>query len=644
MKNITLFVINLVSVVVFAQHGQGNAVNNIDFEQFAEAEMKSALRSTAFVANANTGNYDLGHVTLQLTVNPASTFISGTVMATFTAKEDMESIVFDLSDDMTVNSVVKDNSMLDYDQPGTGEVVITLPSLMHAGDQGIVVINYSGNPDQRNGYFTTTSHNGVPVLWTLSEPYGAMEWWPCKQDLNDKIEGLDVYITAPSQYTAVSNGMEQTQSAAGGSKTTHFYHSYPIPAYLVAIAVTNYNVYTQTYNGTLGSFPIVNYLYPETQASYQPDLAQTLSIMQFYEDTFEQYPFHNEKYGHAQWNWGGGMEHSTVSFMVNFSRELVAHELAHQWFGDKITCGSWQDIWLNEGFATYLSGLVVEHQDGNNSFTMWKQQKVSNIISSPGGVVYIPAADTISDSRIFSSRLTYNKGAMVLHMLRYKMGSTVFYQGVKNYLSDSSLAYAYAKTPNLQQHLEQVYGGSLQGFFNDWVYGQGYPSYTTTVTKNGNGTVTIKLAQTQSHASVNFFELPVPVRLTGSNGEIQDVLLDNTFNNQEFTVPVTFNVTAADVNPEFDIITGENTVTLSAQNVNKTPDLVLYPNPAGSMVNVQVPNGIEVKSAKIYNMLGQKVLEATRSTSFNVSGLSAGAHLIKLETSTGMVQLRFIKE
>lgn len=613
-------------------------------ERFIESEMKSAMRAAAFVANANTGNYDVGHVTLQLTVNPASTSISGTAMTTFTAKEVMTSIVFDFSDQMTIESVVKDNQELIYEQSGAGELTIMLPGVMQAGDQGTIVVNYSGEPDQSEGYFTTTTHNRVPVLWTLSEPYGAMQWWPCKQDLNDKIEGLDLYITAPSQYTAVSNGIEQSQSVSGGSKTTHFYHSYPIPAYLVAIAVTNYNVYTQSYESTLSSFPIVNYLYPETQSAYQPDLDQTPAIMQFYEDTFGQYPFHAEKYGHAQWNWGGGMEHSTVSFMVNFSRELVAHELAHQWFGDKITCGSWQDIWLNEGFATYLSGLVVEHQDGNSSFVTWKQQRVSSIISSTGGAVYIPAADTVSSDRIFSNRLSYNKGAMVLNMLRFKMGNTGFYQAVKNYLQDTNLAYSYAKTPDFQQHLETVYGDSLQEFFNDWIYNQGYPSYSATVTPAGVGFVTVRLSQSQSHASVSFFEMPVPVRLTGSGGRTQDIVLDNTYNNQTFTVPVNFAVTGVQVNPGFDIITGTNSATLSTDVAPDRLGVVLYPNPADDTVHLQLPQGTEVINAEVYNILGQKVLQVNSGTAYNVSSLASGAYVLKLQTNQGSTQLKFLKQ
>ncbi len=139
------------------------------------------------------------------------------------------------------------------------------------------------------------------------------------------------------------------------------------------------------------------------------------------------------------------MEHTTVSFMGSFSRGLIAHELAHQWFGDKITCGSWKDIWLNEGFATFLTGLVSENLDGPEGHLDWKTSKINSITSQPDGSVYLSDADTTSVSRIFSSRLTYNKGSMVLHMLRKKLGDEVFFQGVKNYLSHPDLAYAYAK-------------------------------------------------------------------------------------------------------------------------------------------------------------------------------------------------------
>lgn len=625
---------------------QQHSLNNPDYKThgIAQAESKAHARLASFVANANTGNYDVGHQTLEFNVDPASTSISGKVTSVITAKSAMTTVVFDMSDQLIATNVTVQGTTASFSQPGTGELVITLPNALTQGQQVAVAVTYNGTPDQSNDYFTTTTHNNVPVLWTLSEPYGAMEWWPCKQDLNDKIEGLDVYITAPKQYTAVSNGLQADAVVNGNFKTTHFTHNYPIPAYLVAIAVTNYNVYTQDYTGTQNNFPIVNYLYPETQSTYQPYLAQTPQIMRFYEQTFEAYPFRNEKYGHAQWNWGGGMEHTTVSFMVGFDRELVAHELAHQWFGDKITCGSWQDIWLNEGFATYLSGLVVENQDGADSFDVWKQYRIMSITSSAGGSVYLTPSDTTSSDRIFSDRLSYNKGAMVLHMLRFKMGNTAFYQAVKNYLADSRLAYGYARTPDLQQHLEQAYGSSLQEFFNDWVYNQGYPTYTVTVSPAGVGFVTVKLSQTQSHPSVSFYEMPVPITLTGANGQQLDVVLDNNVNNQTFTVPVGFSVTAAYINLHHDIITGTNQTTLSTTPQPKELTVAAYPNPAGDVLNVQLPQDAEVTRAEVYNMLGQRVLTATSGAAYNVSSLASGAYLLKLETTQGNTQLRFLKQ
>jgi len=180
--------------------------------------------------------------------------------------------------------------------------------------------------------------------------------------------------------------------------------------------------------------------------------------MNLYTTLFEEYPFANEKYGHAQFGWGGGMEHTTVSFMGSFGRNLIAHELAHQWFGNKITCGSWKDIWLNEGFATYLSGLTIENLDGNSAFITWKQQRINSITSQPNGAVYLTDSDTTSVNRIFNGRLSYDKGSMVLHMLRKKLGDADFFQGLKNYLADANHAYGYAKTEDFIAIMETTSG------------------------------------------------------------------------------------------------------------------------------------------------------------------------------------------
>lgn len=606
--------------------------------------MKSGFNLVNVVNNINTANYDVVSQELHFTVDPAVYFITGTVTTNFMAKSGMSTVTFDMAGELVVSSVTQNGNNLTFIQD-EDELVITLPAALSTGQAGTVTVNYSGPPATGENAFRINQHNGTPVLTTLSQPYGAMDWWPCKQDLNDKIEELDVYITAPAQYVSVSNGLELSQTVNGdGTKTTHFRHEYPIPAYLVAIAVTNYSVFTQQAGTEPNTFPIVNYIYPESLATAQAQLAATPSYVALFEQLFEPYPFNNEKYGHAQWNSGGGMEHTTVSFMGSFGRELVSHELAHQWFGNKITCGSWKDIWLNEGFATYLSGLVVEYEDGNAGFRNWKAGRIGHITSLPDGSVYITGTDTLNVGRVFSSRLSYNKGAMVLHMLRYKLGDADFYQGVRNYLADPELAYGYANTGDLQAHLEAVSNMDLDEFFNDWVYNEGYPIYSISVGYESSGQVKLTVNQAQSHPSVSFFEMPVPVRLLGADGEVYDVVLDNTFNGQEFVMPIWFGVTEAIFDPESNIISANSSTTLQTGKFNILGGISLYPNPAAGQLNLNLPDGVELHTAIIHNVLGQVVLKSGNTLSWDISKLQTGIHFVTLETNEGTVTLKFIKE
>lgn len=471
-----------------------------------------------------------------------------------------------------------------------------------------------------------------------------MNWWPCKQDLNDKVNSIDVYITAPSQYTSVSNGVEPEAPVINGTnKTTHFHHNYPIPAYLICMAVTDYAVYNQTGGTAPNQYPIVNYIYPENLTpTVQNQLAQTPLILNLFENLFEIYPFHNEKYGHAQFGWGGGMEHTTVSFMGSFGRGLIAHEMAHQWFGDKITCGTWKDIWLNEGFATYLASMVIENFDGQAAFTADKTNMIHAITSISNGAVYLTDAEALNVNRIFSQRLTYYKGAMVLNMLRFKLGDTLFFQALKNYLADSNLAYKYAITADLQTHLEAAYGSSLAEFFNDWVYGQGYPTYSIAVQNNFNGTVALTVNQTQSDPSVPFFEMPVPVRVFGAGGEQMDLVLNHNSNGETFVKNVPFVVTSVVFDPNKDLISKNSSVTLATDNF-KLEGMKLYPNPSKNQITLQLADGISIQKCIIYNVLGQKVKETTSATSWDVSAFSEGVYFMTLFTNEGTKQISFVK-
>ena len=642
MKKSTQIFFVLLSSFCFSQS------TDSEFNRMVESEMKSASSTLNVQVNPNTQNYDVTYHELRFTANPNSTTasISGVVKTTFTALANMNTITFDMATELVVSSVTMNSTSLTFSQSNY-ELNINFPSTISTGTSATVTITYSGIPPTAEGAFTRGTHSGTPVIFTLSEPFGARDWWPCKQDLNDKINSFDMYITAPSAFNSVSNGLQISRVVTGLNATTHFRHLYPIPAYLVVLNITNYQVYNQQGGlGTVASpyFPIVNYLYPETNtAATQTQLEATPTIINLYESLLEPYPFRNEKYGHAQFGWGGGMEHSTVSSMFNFSRDLIAHEMAHQWFGDKITCGTWKDIWLNEGLTEYMSGLVYENLDGAATFVSWKNSKINSITSQPGGATYLSDAGALNVNTIFSSRLSYNKGSMIAHMLRWKMGDALFFQALKSYLADPALAYGYAVTANFKSHLEAAYGSSLTEFLNDWLFNQGYPTYDIVAQNWGAGQAKITVNQTQSHASVSFFEMPLQIRLSGSGGLTHDVVVNNTTNAEEFIVSVPFVVTGVTFDPNKHIVSRNNTTTLGKESFDINKAVSVYPVPAENELTIQFPNNIILNKVEIYNSLGQLIATDTKNV-INTSQLSSGVHFLKIETSEGVFHKNFIKK
>lgn len=606
-------------------------------------EQLAAEKRLAFVPNPNTYNYDVTYQKLEIQIDPSQYYINGAVTTQFVAQEDMQTIVFDLSHQLQVTAVWQENQLLGYTQ-GNNELRIDLNEVVLTGTMGEVKVDYEGVPPTENEAFVQSYHNNSPIVWTLSEPFGAKDWWPCKQSLNDKVDSIDIYLKTPQAMVAVANGMEQSQTADGnGWKTTHFKHQYPIPAYLVAIAVTNYEVFEQTAGTSPHTFPIINYLYPENYQSAVNQLAVTLPIMNLFENLFGTYPFHQEKYGHAQFGWGGGMEHTTVSFMGNFSRGLIAHELAHHWFGNKVTCGTWQDIWINEGFAEYMAGLVVAHLDGDEAFVNWKKQKNNSITSATWGNLYLTEEQALDSNRIFNGRLTYNKGSMVVHMLRYVLGDEDFYQGMKQFLDDPELAYGYAVTEQVKNHLEAASGKDLASFFNQWIYSEGYPSYQVAAEIISPLQIKIVLSQTTSHPSVSFFPMPVTLQLKASNGESELIVLEHTEKNQEFMVDVSLlDVQSIEVDPFADIITKDNKVSIQEGVALQSGEIVVFPNPTADTFQVVFPKDMEVLSIDLYDTKG-KLIRKNINNPYHSSELSGGVYVLRIETEEQIYHKKVVK-
>jgi aminopeptidase N len=362
-------------------------------------------------------------------------------------------------------------------------------------------------------------------------------------------------------------------------------------------------VYSNVVPTGSGDIEVLNYVFPESLSSAQQGTGSIVEQMQLFNELFGHYPFAEERYGHAQFGWGGGMEHQTMSFMGNFSYELMAHELAHQWFGNTVTCGSWEDIWLNEGFATYMAGLCYEFVQP--FWWMPYKRNVRNlVVSQPGGSVR--CTDTTSVDRIFNSRLTYGKGMFLLHMARWVMGDSAFFAGCRNYLNDPELRHASARTPQLQAHLEAASGMDLDGFMADWYVGEGHPSYTLSWGQGLTGELDILLEQTQSHPSVDFFEMPVPVRLWNATQDTI-VVLDHSFSGQAFEVVPGFLVDSVSIDPDIRLLSAQNVVTAVPELVRNTGTVRLFPNPANDLLQVAlVPTGGPVQW-RVLDVLGHVV-------------------------------------
>ena len=623
---------------------QSDEINLEYLKEISFSEGKSSAKKVAFKANPNTVNYDINYHRLYWEVDPTKAQINGEVTTYYTALSDMNQIVFDLADNMQVSSVRQRGKSLSYNQ-NNEELVIDLPITQNKSKLDSLTIAYGGNPVSSGfGSFEINTHgsSNTPVLWTLSEPYGAKGWWPCKQDLTDKIDSIDVMIKHPSQFKAASNGLLISEKAQGLSTVTHWRHKYPIPAYLIAIAVTNYSVYKE--NAPELPFDIVNYVYPEGLNTTKRSTAITPDIMVLFNNLFEMYPFSNEKYGHAQFGWGGGMEHTTMTFMGSWSRGLIAHELAHQWFGNKITCGSWEDIWLNEGFATYLDGLVYENFDGPDVFSQWRRAIVNSVTSSPSGSTFV--TDTTSVSRIFSSRLSYRKGAMILHMLRYKIGDDNFFQGVKNYLADPVLSFSYARTEDLQRHLEATSLLDLDEFFADWFYGEGYPEYDLVWSQSDSDQIIhLQVSQDQSHPSVSFFEMPLPVTVTVPSGESEKLRLEVSEDEQLFSIQLNFKVVSVQIDPETQLISKNNRAVLGLDSESLQNIISVYPNPVSDVLNLSTNGIIYIKKITIYNVLGEKMLEIADPTNqISLNQLKFGVHLIVIDTDQGSLHKTILKK
>ncbi|MBP7497120.1 MAG: M1 family metallopeptidase, partial [Bacteroidales bacterium] len=566
------------------------APDNKTINSMADLKKKSYLyKNNSKNVNFSGNNYDVKYHRFNWYIDPDTFYIKGSVTTYFTAKADkISEIEFELNSLLVVDSVTQKGIKINFNHGiNSNDIIkITLNDSLALNSLDSLTIYYKGVPVNSTGLGSfTQSYHGInkdkPVIWTLSEPYGCKDWWPCKQSLNDKIDSIDIIIKTPKQFRVVANGLLVTEILADPFKIYHWKHKYPIAAYLIAFAVSDYIVFSEfaaTGQGQSDIIEIQNYVYPEDTTETINQTEITIPVMQFFCNKFSPYPFKKEKYGHCQIGWDGGMEHQTMTFLGVFNFEIIAHELAHSWFGNMITHSSWPDLWLNEGFATYLTGLCYENIFPDHYYwNIWKQMKINHITSKPDGSVYV--TDTINIDKLFDPRLVYNKGAMILHTLRWVMGDADFYNAIHNYLNNNNLTYNFAKFSDFKTHCETASSKDLTYFFDDWYYGEGYPIYDINVIKNSDDSLNIIFNQSQSHNSVSFFKLPVALKFKNQSKDTT-LIFNNISNHQTFKTKLSFLPDSIFFDPDNWLIAKANISIIN--NIDDTfpiSSVSIYPNP-----------------------------------------------------------------
>ncbi len=495
-----------------------------------EAEMKAQqaqwlMKQT--IAQDATG-YDALFYHLQLNVLPTETRIIGKLtMRAHSEFDNLTEVRLDLYENMEVTDVL--GNAIAFSEQGNA-LIVTLDRGYQRGESFQISIDYNGTPTFTGfASFSFQQHSTGPIIASLSEPYYARTWWPCKDTPADKADSVYLDITVPSNLTAISNGTLENTTVENGTTTFYWRHRYPITTYLVSVAISNYAVIDNVYTFDDGTtMPLQYFVFPQVRSQAEQQLADTPAMLDYFNSVFGDYPFKKEKYGMAQFTWGGGMEHQTITSLGSFGDFLVAHELAHQWWGDMISPSTWTDIWLNEGFATYSEALYVGHRDGAEGYHSYMQ-----VIERafPGTVI---VTDTTNINSIFSSTV-YRKGAWVLHMLRGQIGDQDFFELLKRYAQDSRYRFGNATTEAFQNLAEEISGQELDWFFNQWLRREGRPTLRFSWKNNPGNQLLLHIEQAQDGEP---YRLPLTIAtISGNDTTLFKIESSTRFQEYSFGLP-----------------------------------------------------------------------------------------------------------
>ena len=638
------------------------AQNDYDLFLKAEKEKYAKILEASKINYPGDSKIDVTYYGLDLAITYLPNYLIGVV--TINVRVDttsINSLFIDLStapNGLTVDSLLLNGSSTIFTHIDN-KLNVSLNRTYNLNETLSIIVYYQGLPSSTGmGSFEFGSHNGRPIIQTLSQPYGTSDWFPCKDTPADKADSADVWITVDDSLIAVSNGsLEDVVNNGDGTHTYKWHSGYPIAQYLISLAITNYYEYVQYFKySPTDSMLVIHYIYPEDfNSSLQQTLDKTTPMLEIFSERFGLYPFIDEKYGHAEFG-GGGMEHQTVSSMGGFGPDIIAHELAHQWFGDKITCKNWHHIWLNEGFATYLQAVYWGVKWGISDYH-YEIARYMRSAKNAQGSIWVEDITNIDE--IFESSRSYFKGACVLHMLRGIVGDEIFFNIMYTYANDPVLSYGVATTEDFQAIAEEVYGQSLDYFFREWIYGENYPEYTvnwgTTLVDDNTYQIDMNITQ-EKNSNPQFFTMPVHIKVHTDSGDTTITVFNNS-QSQDFQFEVTGKPVSIQFDPDNWILKKVEDIINDVNDLSVTDRFSLsqnYPNPFNPTTNI----GFRIAkfglvTLKVFDVLGREVATLVNEekpagsymVEFDASGivnLASGIYFYKLQAGSFSDTKKFI--
>lgn len=600
-------------------------------------------------------DYDVTFYGLDIEVTSESVYVTGNGTINGIALVPLDTFAFELKDVQEIDAIWFNGvQYTNYDRQENNVLVPVTP--INTGDSFSAQIFYHGQTST-GGFFSgvTNAYSSAYdkyVTWTLSEPLAASDWFPVKQDLEDKADSCYVFLTCDQSEMAGSQGLLTNVVDLGNGKHRFEWKSfYPIDYYLISFAVADYqeyNVYAHPAEMNGDSILIQNFIYdaPNCLENNKAGIDQTAEFIELFSDLYILYPFSEEKYGHCLTQLGGGMEHQTMTTIGGFSFHLVAHELGHMWFGDNVTCATWSDIWINEGFATYSDYLANEYIQGWEAGKSFISAAQNSAMSSPGGSVYVPEDEVYpgNEWRIFSGRLSYDKGAVIIHMLRHEIqNDDLFFEVMSTF--QTNFTGGTATGEDFKNTAEDITGMDFDYFFDQWYYGEGYPKYDLDWYSTNN---TFHMTSTQSaSASTPLFKMLMEYRLMFLDGTDTLVKLWQTDNVNTYEIETGKTVGLVVVDPEKWTMEKVNSIIIGIDEMESPAYFTVGPNPVSDFVNVYFPNSsANERTIEITDLQGKLIQRAQTSNDqikINTMDLPKGIYLMHVSDGEFSTNRKLIK-